>query len=104
MRCVLITPFGMPVEPEVNRNFAMVSGVDVCVRRIDRGGRLRRQLREQRRRPVRKRLRVTTSSTSGGTTASMARAYWLPSQANTRPGVSRLTMWRSLPKSEEISE
>ena len=27
MRCVLITPFGMPVEPEVNRNFAMVSGV-----------------------------------------------------------------------------
>jgi len=22
-----MTPFGMPVEPEVNRNFAMVSGV-----------------------------------------------------------------------------
>jgi hypothetical protein len=27
MRWVLITPFGMPVEPEVNRNFAIVSGV-----------------------------------------------------------------------------
>ena len=27
MRCVLITPFGMPVEPEVNRNLAMVSAV-----------------------------------------------------------------------------
>ena len=26
MRCVLITPFGLPVEPEVNRNLAMVSG------------------------------------------------------------------------------
>ena len=26
MRWVLITPFGMPVEPEVNRNFAIVSG------------------------------------------------------------------------------
>ena len=27
MRCVLMTAFGVPVEPEVNRNFAMVSGV-----------------------------------------------------------------------------
>src|SRR3977135_1619037 len=27
MRWVLITAFGVPVEPEVNRNFAMVSGV-----------------------------------------------------------------------------
>ncbi len=26
MRWVLITAFGMPVEPEVKRNFAMVSG------------------------------------------------------------------------------
>ena len=26
MRWVLITPFGVPVEPEVNRNFAIVSG------------------------------------------------------------------------------
>ncbi len=25
MRCVWITPLGMPVEPEVNRNFATVS-------------------------------------------------------------------------------
>src|ERR1700704_700662 len=27
LRWVLITAFGVPVEPEVNRNFAMVSGV-----------------------------------------------------------------------------
>ena len=27
MRWVLITAFGAPVEPEVNRNFAIVSGV-----------------------------------------------------------------------------
>src|SRR5437588_8184555 len=27
MRWVLMTAFGVPVEPEVNRNFAMVSGV-----------------------------------------------------------------------------
>jgi hypothetical protein len=27
IRWVLITAFGVPVEPEVNRNFAMVSGV-----------------------------------------------------------------------------
>ena len=27
MRWVLITAFGVPVEPDVNRNFAMVSGV-----------------------------------------------------------------------------
>src|SRR5258708_22751719 len=27
MRCVLITPFGVPVEPEVNRIFAMDSGL-----------------------------------------------------------------------------
>ena len=26
MRWVLITAFGVPVEPEVNRNFAMLSG------------------------------------------------------------------------------
>src|SRR6185295_16897057 len=27
IRCVLITAFGVPVEPDVNRNFAIVSGV-----------------------------------------------------------------------------
>ena len=27
MRWVLITAFGVPVEPDVNRNFAIVSGV-----------------------------------------------------------------------------
>ena len=30
MRWVLITAFGVPVEPEVNRNFAIVSGPTVA--------------------------------------------------------------------------
>ena len=54
MRWVLITPFGMPVEPEVNRNFAIVSGPTfACAasaasrRGIERG---------ERRRPVRQRI------------------------------------------------
>ena len=31
MRCVLITPLGSLVEPEVNRNLAMVSGPVACM-------------------------------------------------------------------------
>ena len=100
MRCVLITPFGMPVEPEVNRNFAMVSGV----------------------------TRACAASAASGAASSVENSVapfaiardddldigrhdrldgariLRASQANTRPGVSRLTMCRSLPKSDEISE
>ena len=46
MRWVLITAFGAPVEPEVNRNFAIVSGVTVakalatsCVSGVDASSR-----------------------------------------------------------------
>jgi hypothetical protein len=35
MRWVLITPFGTPVEPEVNRIFAIVSGPNSGVRAVD---------------------------------------------------------------------
>ena len=55
MRWVLITPLGMPVEPEVNRNLAMVSGPTCGVRGVDRGGRRAvEQVGEQRRRPARR--------------------------------------------------
>ena len=70
MRCVLMTPFGMPVEPEVNRNLAMVSGVDRGVRRIDRrrASRLGKSENVVERPPT---DCAPTISTSGGTTASM---------------------------------
>ena len=74
MRWVLITAFGVPVEPEVNRNLTMVSGPtsacavsaaevvgvasNVCSSVLGRPG---------------NGLRPTTTSTSGGTTASIAR-------------------------------
>ena len=72
MRWVLITPFGMPVEPEVNRNFAMVSGVTfACAASAASGAASSAENGVDR--PA-SGLRATTISTSGGTTASMARA------------------------------
>src|ERR1022692_3229142 len=87
MRWLLMTPLGFPVEPEVNRNFAIVSGVTLplaaatpalssgptrsanSVALQSAGG-----------------LRVTTSSVSLGTAAAMARANAPPSLADTIPG------------------
>jgi hypothetical protein len=43
MRWVLITAFGVPVEPEVNRNLTTVSGPDLGVRGVGRRSRGRRQ-------------------------------------------------------------
>ncbi len=105
MRWVLMTPLGLPVEPEVNRIFAMVSGPTLACARIDRVGRLAdEQFGEQRRRPLAGGLAVTTISTPIGTAASMARANGLPSAANTRPGVRISMIDLSLPKSLDISE
>ena len=51
--CVLITPFGWPVEPEVNSILAMVSGPTLACADFDGGGRLRRgEIGKQRRLPV----------------------------------------------------
>ena len=93
MRCVLITPFGMPVEPEVNRIFATVSGPTLPWAASAAAGSASSVAKSG----------PTMISTPGGTTAEMARAYWAL-QAKTRPGVSRLKICRSLPKSDEISE
>ena len=92
MRWVLMTPFGLPVEPEVNRNLAMVSGADLGVRGVDarRVGSAPMQIGEQRGRAVRRadcaspraRRRPAPRPRWRARTAS-------PSLANTRPGVSR---------------
>ena len=53
MRCVLITRFGEPVEPEVNRNLAIVSGPTAACAASTAVRRLRaEQRREQRGLPV----------------------------------------------------
>ena len=69
-------PFGMPVEPEVNRNLAIVSGpTAACAASTAGVGGGREQVTEQRARPARQSdCAPTTTSTSGGTTASIARA------------------------------
>ena len=41
IRCVLMTPFGVPVDPEVNRILAIVSRADARVRLVDGAGRWR---------------------------------------------------------------
>ncbi len=105
MRCVLMTPLGLPVEPEVNRNFAMVSGPTLaCAASTASVGSRREQIGEQRGGAVAGGLAVTTISTPRGTAASIARANILPSAANTRPGVRVSMIDFSLPKSPDISE
>jgi hypothetical protein len=47
---------------------------------------------------------VSTTSTSVPTTAPIARPYRAPSAANTRPGVTVSSTWRSLEKSVLTSE
>ena len=100
MPCVLMTPLGRLVEPEVNKNLTMVSGpiafraastsaVSSVSNKAPKGvwflwG---------------KWPWANTTSVSAGTVAVMAAAYFWASVANTKPGVSVLRMWRSLSKS-----
>ena len=105
MRWVLMTPLGFPVEPEVNRNFAMVSGVTLALAAATPASSSA---------PTRSAnsvalrfsggLWVTTSSASLGTAAAIARANGPPLLAKTRPGVSKPTIARNLPKSVDSSE
>ena len=105
MRCVLITHFGTPVEPEVNRNLAMVSGPTAsCAASTAAVGRLAQSRRRRWCGGLAIGLRVSTTSTSAGTTASIARAKALPSAAKTRPGVIRSKIVRSRAKSLDTSE
>ena len=74
MRWVLITALGVPVEPEVKRNLAIVSGATepcaVSAAPVALGA--SNVSNEVVARPAIG-LRVTTTSTRGGTTASTAR-------------------------------
>ena len=75
MRCVLITAFGVPVEPEVNRNLATVSGVTAaCAASAAPVGVGASNVSNNVVRRPGTGLRATTISTSGRTAASIARA------------------------------
>ena len=100
MPCVLMTPLGRLVEPEVNKNLTMVSGpiafsaastsaVSGVSNKAPKGVWFLSG----------KWPWANTTSVSAGTVAVMAAAYFSASVANTKPGVSVLRMWRSLSKS-----
>ena len=105
MRWVLMTPFGCPVEPEVKRIFATVSGPTsacaastagvACAPDSFANGVVGRSLAG---------FVVVITSTSGGTVAAMARANTVPFAAKTRPGVKISMMPLSFLKSCETNE
>ncbi len=100
-----MTPFGCPVEPEVKRNFAIVSGpvlawaASTAAVGLAAMSSAKAMLRRSAAGVV-----ATTISTPGGTAAAIAGAKAVPFAAKTRPGVRISTMALSLPKSFDISE
>ena len=104
MRCVVTTPFGLPVEPEVNRIFATVSGVTrVCAASTAARGETL----------VSSSKGVAASDPGRVTVASSAREsrIWesgpsnaAPSAANTRAGSKRCHRFRSVVSSADASE
>jgi hypothetical protein len=105
MRWVLMTAFGEPVEPEVNRNFAGLSGSILlwAASTSDLGGVAANSEKRVAWREAGAAL-VTTNSISCAIPTSMARRYFSPFETKTSPGVSRLKQWRSWAKSFETSE
>ena len=106
MRWVLITALGFPVEPEVNRNLAIVSGATVAMRGGDAGCVFgAEQIGEQRGLAIAERIaRDDELDARPAPFRRCARANGPPSLAKTSPGVSRSMIARSLPKSLDISE
>ena len=105
MRWVLMTPLGWPVEPEVNRIFATVSGpTRACAASTADAGTASANVANVVAGRSAGAFAVTATSTWGGTAAAMARAKAEPSAAKTRPGVRMPMMLRSLPKSCDNSE
>jgi hypothetical protein len=105
MRWVLMTPLGLPVEPEVNRIFATVSGPTLaCAASTASVGSVMARSANGVVERLPSGLAVTTISQSSGTAASMARANGRPSDANTKPGVRMSMIDLSLPKSLDMSE
>jgi hypothetical protein len=98
MRWVLITPLGSLVEPEVNRNLAIVSGLTLaCAASTCAVGTVASNCSNDSVRRPSTWPCVSTTGVSAGTTAAMARPKPVALEANTSPGVSTPRMWRSLP-------
>ncbi len=105
MRWVLITPLGWPVDPDVNRNLAMVSGPTLaCAASTAAVGGVSVSAENSVAFRPPSGLAVTTISTPSDTAAAMARAKAVPFAANTRPGVTVVMIALSLPKSCDNSE
>ena len=96
--CVLMTALGMPVEPEVNRNLAMVSGPTASWAASTTGvsGVFMRSAKSVTGRPAGG-FFTTTSSTSAGAAFSMARANGAPSATKIMPGVISSMIYFSFP-------
>src|SRR4029077_15761940 len=101
----LMTPCGWPVEPEVNRILAWVSGPTFACAdsTAGLGGTLVNSTKSVAGRSPGG-FAVTAISTPGGTAAAMARAKAVPLAAKTRPGARTSMMVLSLPKSFDKSE
>ena len=100
MRWVLITALGNLVEPLVNRNLTTVSGPvarmaasTAAVAAVPSSSEKGVMLRPLALLPS---TLASTTSTSGGSTASMDGPYCGQLGANTRPGVRVCITWRSL--------
>ena len=105
IRWVLMTPFGVPVEPEVNRSLAIVSGpAFASVRSTSAPAVVARIVSSVVARWVGGGFTFATISTSVGTAALIAAANGTPSSTNTRPGVNRAMIVLSLAKSLATSE
>lgn len=100
MRCVLITALGILVEPEVKRNLVMVSGpvARIAASMAGVAGVAASASNGVVARPSIAPSAITTS-VPAGTVAAMARPKRAASAANTRPGVSVSSTWRSFSKS-----
>src|ERR1043165_6411655 len=95
MRCVLMTALGAPVDPDVNRNLAIVSGPTASCAASTAG------VTASSSRPT---SSPYTTSTPAGTAAAIAGAYAPRCDAYTSPGVSSSTIPRSRAKSVDSSE
>jgi hypothetical protein len=87
IRCVLMTPLGAPVEPEVNRIFATVSGpTPAAAASTAAVGAVLASVSNAVVGRSFGAASATTTSASAGTVAAMAAAKAWPFSANTRPG------------------
>src|SRR5579863_10513607 len=107
--CVLITPFGWPVEPEVNRILAMVSGpTPACAASTAAVGCVAARSANSVAFLFGGGVLVTAISTFSGTVAAIARANAAPLAAKTNPGVRipiiLFSFWKSCDSSEYGTE